>query len=320
MRDFNVLNYVGSALWAITDDKMAEIIPALIRHAKGDKLDPEQMQAFMGRDDEPPAMRKQGNNVAIVPVRGVIAHRMEAMSASSGGASCEAISSMLRQAFADESVGTVVLDVDSGGGTVQGVPELVDEIQQLKGRGTKQLIAMINGIAGSAALWIASQADEIVCIPSGEVGSIGVFSVHKDLSAALAKEGITITLIKAGKFKTEGNPFEPLSEETRARVQDKVDEAYALFEVGLNPNINRVRSDYGEGRMLTAKEAKAAGLIDRIGTMDETLSRLVGKSSKAGMRAEADEPEPEPIEPMVPVASTELCDPFDDMRSRLDRY
>ncbi len=316
MKDFNILSYVGRSLWAITDEKMAEIIPALIRHAKGDTLDDAQLQAFLGREDQPPAMRKQGNNIAVVPVRGVIAHRMEALSASSGGASCETISAMLRQAFADESVGTVVLDVDSGGGTVQGVPELVAEIQQLKGRGTKRLVSMVNGIAGSAAFWIAAQADEVVCIPSGQVGSIGVFSVHKDLSAALEKEGIKITMIKAGKFKTEGNPFEPLSDETRARVQEKVDEAYGLFVKdvatgrGVTPAV--VRSDYGEGRMLTAKEAKAAGMIDRIGTMDETLSRLIGKSSKTGMRAEDEAPE-------LTAADRDVI-ALDEIRERIERF
>jgi signal peptide peptidase SppA len=145
----------------------------------------------------------------------------------------------------------------------------------------------------SAAYWLASQADEIVSIPSGNVGSIGVFSAHQDLSAALEKEGIKVTLIKAGKFKVEGNPFEPLSDEARAQIQTRVDDAYSQFTKdvargrGVKPS--DVRGGYGEGRALPAKEAKAVGLIDRIATMDEVLGKLTGRSVGGGMRAEDEE-------------------------------
>ena len=95
MKDFNVLSYVGRSLWAITEDKWAEMIPALIRHAKGDKLDEVQLQAFMnGRDQNPPTQTKRGA-VAVIPVRGIIAHRMDTIQASSGGASCESIGRMI---------------------------------------------------------------------------------------------------------------------------------------------------------------------------------------------------------------------------------
>jgi signal peptide peptidase SppA len=291
MRDLNILSYVGRSLWALTEDKWAEMVPALIRHAKGDKLDAEQLQAFMGgREDKPVTSSKRGA-VAIVPIRGVIAHRMDAMSMSSGGASCEGIKAMLESAFAEASVGTILLDVDSPGGTVTGCQELAAWLHDAKAQSGKKVVAIANGLMASAAYWIASQADEIVSIPSGDVGSIGVYSVHQDLSEHLKQEGITITAIKAGKYKFEGNPFEPLSDEAKAVMQARVDAAYGEFTKavarGRGVEASAVKGGYGEGRVLKAKDAKAAGLIDRIGTMDETLSRLTGARSKAaGMRAE----------------------------------
>lgn len=335
MRDLNILSYVGRSLWALTEDKWAEMVPALIRHAKGDKLDAQQLQAFMGGRDEKPVASSKRGAVAIIPIRGVIAHRMDAMSNTSGGASCESIGAMIDQVAADPGIGTIVYDVDSPGGTVTGIPELAAKMFAL--RGVKKQVAIVNGMACSAGYWLAAQCDEIVCIPSGSAGSIGVFSAHQDVSAALEKEGIKVTLIKAGKFKTEGNPFEPLSEEALAVLQARVDEAYGLFAKdvarGRGVSASDVKAGYGEGRSLPAKEAKAAGLIDRIATMDDTLARLTGSRTNAGgMRADATaaellavtltlKPEAEAVAEAVEamVARVDEGADVDEMRQRLER-
>lgn len=317
MKDFNVLSYVGRSLWAITGDKWAEMLPALIRHAKGEKLAAEDLQAFVGRNEQPTTETKRGA-VAVIPIRGVIAHRMGAMDDTSGGTSTERIGAMLTAVAAEDSIGTIVYDVDSPGGTVTGLQELAAQMFAL--RGVKKQIAVVNGMAASAAYWLASQADEIVSIPSGNTGSIGVFSAHQDVSAALEKAGIKVTLIKAGKFKTEGNPFEPLDDEARAHLQARVDEAYGQFvkDVARGRGVSPadVRGGYGEGRVLQAKDAKAAGLVDRIATMDETLARATGARSRGGMRAEGEAPElaAEAMDP-VPAAAVE-----DRTRERLERF
>lgn len=295
MRDLNILKYVAGTLWSITEDKWAEIVPVLMRHARGERLSAEDIQARLGASE--PGPRTQGGGVAVVPIRGVIAHRADAMDESSGGTSTERISAMLRQVMADSSIGTVILDVDSPGGTVPGVQELAGEIFEMKGRGTKRIVAVANSLMASAAYWLASQADEIVSIPSGTIGSIGVFSAHSDISKALEKEGVKVTLISAGKYKVEGNPFEPLSEEGLAVRQASVDAAYALFVKdvarGRGVSVSDVRNGFGEGRALPAKDAKAAGLIDRIASMEDVLSKAVGRKA-SGMRA------------MVPVAGDDV--------------
>lgn len=288
-----ILSYVASELWAIHPAKLSEIVSVLAFRATGEAFSAEDIQARIGGGAAPAALgRAQGGTVAVVPVRGTIAHRMGGMMESSGGASTEAIAGMFRQAMADTSVGAVILDIDSPGGTVTGVSELAAEVFAARGQG-KRIVAMVNGLAASAAYWIAAQADEIVSIPSGSAGSIGVFSSHQDLSAALEKEGVTMTLISAGKFKVEGNPFQPLSDEAKAFMQSRVDAAYGQFvkdvAAGRGVTPAAVRDGYGEGRVLDAKAAKAAGLIDRIATMDETIARLMGrKSAAAGMRAEGE--------------------------------
>lgn len=285
-----ILSYVGAALWAITPEKMNEILAVLAFRASGQAWTPEEIEARVGSRA---AGVGGGGAVGVLPVRGTIAHRMGGMDESSGGISAERLSAMLAQMVADPSVGTILLDVDSPGGTVTGVPELAAQIYDA--RKTKKVVALVNGMAGSAGYWLASQAEEVISIPSGMAGSIGVFTVHSDLSAALEKEGVKNTIISAGKHKVEGNPFEPLSDDAKAVIQSRVDDMYATFvkDVARGRGVTpaEVRGGFGEGRALPAKEAKAAGLIDRIATVEDTLSRVMGRSmSTGGARADAELP------------------------------
>jgi signal peptide peptidase SppA len=292
MKYAHIARYVGDTLWAIEPDKLRTLLSVLAFRASGQEFTAEEIQARIGEGRGASEASTRGA-VAVIPVRGMIAHRMGSMDDSSGGTSCERIAAMIDQVAADPAVGTIVYDYDTPGGTVTGVPELADKMFAL--RDVKKQIAVINGMCASAGYYLASQCDEIVCIPSGQAGSIGVYSAHNDLSAALEKAGIKVTLISAGTYKTEGNPFEPLSEEALAVKQASVDAAYGQFVKavargrGVTPAA--VKSGFGEGRVLKATDAKAAGLIDRIGTMEQTLSKALGSNSGAGMRAEASDAE-----------------------------
>jgi len=177
---------------------------------------------------------------------------------------------------------------------VTGVDTLAAQMFAL--RGVKPQIAMVNGMCASAGYWLASQCDENVSVPFGEIGSIGTrWTPHEDISGALEKAGIVVTEIYSGKYKIEGTPNEPLSAETQAFKQAQSDAVYATFLAavargrGVTPAA--VESGYGEGRVLFAKDALAAGLIDRIDTMDATIGRLVGKASPGRLRAEGSDDE-----------------------------
>jgi signal peptide peptidase SppA len=283
----HIIGAICGTPWAIEPGKLSEIVAVVAHHAAGQDFSADEIEARIGARSQGVS---QGQGVGVLPIRGTISHRMGSMDESSGGVSTERLSGMLAAYMADETVGSILLDIDSPGGTVTGVSELAAQLFAARGQG-KPIVALVNGMAASAAYWLASQADEIVSIPSGLTGSIGVYTAHQDMSAALDKEGVKVTLISAGTHKLEGNPFEPLSDEARAVVQARVDDAYAVFVKdvargrGVTPG--DVRKGYGEGRVLGAKDAKAAGLIDRIGTVEETLGRVMGRS-RPSMRAETD--------------------------------
>lgn len=313
MKDFNILSYVGSSLWAITPEKWGEMLPALIRHARGDKLNSDELQAFLEARTSAP-VRQGGKNVAVIPIMGTIAHRMSSLDESSGGTSTAKINHLIDQAAADESIGTIVYHFDTPGGTVVGLQETADRMFALRESGKKQ-IAFVEGQCCSAGYWLASQADSITAVQHSHVGSIGVFSAHQDVSEMLKKEGITINLIKAGKFKVENNPFEPLSDDGRAQMQARVDQAYGSFvdtvARGRGVSADDVRNGYGEGRALSSKDAKKAGLIDKIDTFEGVLSKALGRSAGT-VKAEEEQPV---IEAAVPPPVT--IDPAEGIRERL---
>lgn len=184
------------------------------------------------------------------------------------------------EAIGDPEVGAVVLDVDSPGGVVDFIPETAAMINAAKG--SKPIVAVANPLSASAAYWLASQADEISVTTSGEAGSIGVYAAHRDLSGALEMQGIKTTLVSAGKYKVEGNPYEPLSEEARGHIQQDVDGFYDLFTAdvarGRGVKQKAVEEGFGEGRVLTARDAVKAGLADRVETLSEAVSRLASRS------------------------------------------
>lgn len=281
MKNAKIFQYVTSQLWAISDAGM------------------EQMMASIHSGEMEARSVSAGSQthgaIAIIPIRGPIAHRQGMFTEFFGGTSYEQINNMLSMVEADPNIKTVLYDFDTPGGEVMGCDETAARMFAL--RGSKRQIAMVNGDCCSGGYYLASQADEIVSIPSGETGSIGVVWPHIDRTAQLEKEGVKITIFKAGRLKWSGNAYEPMAEEFAAKRKARVDDAYDLFVKavarGRGATPAAVRNGFGEGDVLVAKAAKAAGLIDRIATMDETIARLIGRkvSVSGGARAEVTESE-----------------------------
>jgi signal peptide peptidase SppA len=290
-----ILQAVYSAVWAIQPEKLDQIVAFLEFASAGGKYSAEEVAERIGiRAEAKPQPNPQATSIAVIPIRGIISHRVSMMDSISGGGgtSVEQVTKSLRTALADETVKAILFDVDSPGGSVYGVDELAAEI--MKSRGRKPMVAQVNALAASAAYYLASAADEIAMTPSGEAGSIGVLLRHLDQSKAAEMEGVKVTYIQAGEFKTEANPFEPLSDEAKAYLQKRVDEYYSMFvksvAKGRNLPVATVRNDFGKGRTMGAEDALRVGMVDRIATYDETLSRLAGRRgatvTQVGARAE----------------------------------
>ncbi len=274
MRYGHVMMALTEERWALRESKLQEIVAFLEAQASGGKLSAEEVQARISNARAQDVARREGA-VAVLPLRGVVANRMNLMSEISGGTSAEAMRHGLQGALRDPEVKAIVLDVDSPGGAVSGADELSSMIHAA--RGVKPIVAHVDATAASAAYWIASAADEVVVTPTGAVGSIGVFGVHDDVSGAREQQGVKRTIISAGRFKADGLAG-PLDDAALARRQGRVDAAYDMFvrAVARNRNVSlaTVRDGFGQGDMVDAEPAVAEGMADRIGTLDETLQRF----------------------------------------------
>lgn len=277
--------FFGST-WAIMPEKLDAMAAFLKFAAQGGKYSAEEVaERIAPKAAAQSVPTDKPTNIAVIPISGIIAQKASAVDDISGpgGTSTEKVSRMFRSAMNDSTVKGIIFDIDSPGGTVYGVEELASEI--VKARGTKPIVSMINSLAASAAYWIASAADEICITPSGEAGSIGVYSQHVDISKFLESSGQKVSLISAGEFKVEGNPFEPLSEEAMKYIQSRVDDYYTSFTQavarGRGVPVAKVRSDFGKGRVFGADEALKSGMVDRIATFDQTVQRLAGRRSGA---------------------------------------
>lgn len=286
-----IVSYFNGTPWAVMPETLDVMHEMLAFRAAGGHLDKDEIRARIAAADQRQGVgRVAVGGVAVIPLVGVITPRADLMQESSGFASLEKFRARFRAALADDSVAAIVFAIDSPGGSVDLISETAAEI--MAAREQKRTVAIASTFAASAAYWIGAAAGEFVATPSATVGSIGVFGAHIDISGAQELAGIKTTLISAGKFKVEGNPFEPLSEEARAAMQALVDESFGMFTRDVakarGVPLARVRDGFGAGRALGAAAAKAEGMIDRVATLEETIARLQGRGGRGGRRNRAD--------------------------------
>jgi len=280
-----------STPWALMPERLAAFQVILARWASDIKADPailaEVRADAVALDARKGDLARAGNgSIAVLPMYGVIAQRTNVSDISGPGVmSTQAFAQDFRAALADDSIGGILIDVDSPGGSVYGVGELADEIYSA--RATKPVVAVANSLAASAAYWLASSAGEFYVTPSGEVGSIGVISAHEDLSEKLKAAGVKTTLITAGKYKAEGNPFEPLGQEARDNIQSRVNDYYGAMTRAIAKNratdVATVREGMGQGRVLTPSDARAANMVDGIATFDQVVKKMQRSIAQGGV-------------------------------------
>ncbi|MEH2476239.1 signal peptide peptidase SppA [Nitrobacteraceae bacterium AZCC 2161] len=288
MQYLRILSAFAGQPWAMQPEKLEAISAFLMFKARGGTLSQDEVQARIS-DRRAEQTVKSPGGIAVLPVSGVISQRMGMMQDISGGTSTDALSQQFDAALADDTVKAIIFAHDSPGGGTYGVDELATKIRDA--RGIKPIVAQVDSLCASAAYYLASQCDEIVVTPGGEAGSIGVYSVHEDISKMLEKEGITPTLIKAqnGVHKAETANINPLSAEAHDYLQQRVNLAEDAFikavADGRKVTQAQVRDNFGKGRMFGAQELVKRGMADRVGTMQDTLQRFGAAAPRVGAAA-----------------------------------
>lgn len=284
-----IADYIG--IWAAYEPVLA----ALRTLAEPQALE-SHLQFFAAATPPPPMPAAEmlaasgGKQIALIRLTGLL---MKSRSSAGGTSSIEA-RRQIRMAAADPNVSGILLAIDSPGGTVSGTDDLAADVKAAKRM--KPVYAHIDDLGASAAYWIASQADKVTAnSPTALVGSIGTLQVVQDISAAADKAGVRTLVFATGALKGMGTPGTTITDEQAQHIQGLVNSVQEQFDAAVRNGRGlsaKQLADVKHGGVMTATDAKQAGLIDAIQPLGKTLAELTAATKDgAGMdrrRAEVD--------------------------------
>lgn len=245
-----------------------------------DYLDLIQANNFMVESQQaftPMEIQSNHLRIGVIPIHGCITNRF-----SWWGCNIEMLQDQVFEYATSPNIDFIVFDINSPGGEAFGIfefAEFVSNVQEIK-----PIYGFVNHYCASAAYAIGAACTELIAIPSAYTGSVGVYMMHTDISKMLDNVGINITLISAGKYKVDGNPFEVLSNDAKDRLQQLTDFVYNKFINLVANNRGKTASDvennFGQGRCLTSSEAIKVGMIDKIEEQHTFFTSLIEQANK----------------------------------------
>lgn len=274
MRGDAILALVHSQPWAVTVEALAAGIAAIEKSIAGD-VGPSSLQTGQGKRLESTRSvsyrETDKGKVAVLPITGPIFRHADALGLLCGGVSTATIAKDLAAALDDDEVSSIVIEADSPGGEVSGISELASIIRA--GTKRKPVVTYVDGLGASAMYWLASASTSIVASSTARLGSIGVvWTVPKGGSDE--KRGLYEIVSSAAPMKRA----DPSSEKGSAYFQGIVDDLHAVFEGDVaryrGVDVQTVRERFGRGGVLIASKALKAGMIDKIGSVEEVIAEL----------------------------------------------
>lgn len=240
-------------------------------------------------EDEPcdePRLLSVADGLATITIKGPLVNKDHPMLRFFGMTGYPEIRDALVAAVNDPEVKEILLDIDSGGGQVAGCDDtgnLIRAVHKVKP------VTTYSDTMASAAYWLGCSAGKVYSNKSALVGSIGVIATFKEYSKQNEMEGVTVSIIRAGKHKALANQNEPLSKEGRAQIQALADAAYTVFveHVAAMRKVDYATCDkkMADGQEFIGQAAVDVGLTDGITTYDAVVGglkkKIVASLSKA---------------------------------------
>lgn len=215
------------------------------------------------------------NGICTIPIEGTLCRKPDVFEmAFCGVEDTQNVFDMIDAASKSPDVSGILLNIDSPGGFVTGGPEVADLITATNK--AKPVVSWSGGTMASLAYWLGASAAKVVASRSAQVGSIGVYGAHVDMTKALEAEGISVEVFKnsEAEFKAIGIYGTALSDTQRAYLQEQVQAAFGDFRKAVRSSRPQIQDSAMMGQVLSGPEAKSAGLIDRVGDMNFALSVL----------------------------------------------
>lgn len=253
--------------WAIRAASMAVIIDSTCSGDAASLLDMEKIEK------KEPCSYSVSDGLATIQISGVIGKKLPKWMAAFGMVDVDDIQKLVEQANADPAVKSILLEIDSPGGSVTGVPEAAQTIRD----SSKPVYAFSDTLMASAAYWIASGAAGIFASESALVGSIGVFVPILNMKKMYEAAGIEVEVIKSGALKAAGYPGTALTQAQRDDLQSSVDFVYSKFVAFISSRESangQPGKDAMQGQDFYGEQAVSAALVDGISSRVEIISTL----------------------------------------------
>lgn len=235
---------------------------------------------FMPEEDEedvPRLLTVDEHGLATVSIKGPLVNSASWWNQLFGLTGYPEIRDALMHAAENPDVKHILLDIDSGGGAVSGCDDTGKLIRMIDAN-VKPVTTFSDSTMASAAYWLGAAAGSVYAGKTALVGSIGVIAVHKEAVEAYKKEGIGVTVVRAGKEKALANPNEKLSDKGREQIQQAVDATYGVFVEHVaemrGKTEDYVRTQMADGKEFIGASAADVGLVDKITTYDEVVSDI----------------------------------------------
>lgn len=255
-------------VWYGSEASYKAVMDAQVKLAAMLKANPKMEDEF-----EIPSTYRLEGDVGVVSVKGSLVNGRAGWLQIFDITGYEDIAAGLIEAVQDKKAKSIMLNIDSSGGSAKGVRQLGEFIQSVGE--VKATSVYADGI-GSAAYWLGSAGGHITIDEMGMAGSIGALILHTEYSKANEKAGITSTIVRAGENKALANPIEPLSEAGLAELQAIVDDSRDMFvnSVAEHRGVTAatVQSNMGQGRMFMGAKSVNVGLTDKVGTFEDALA------------------------------------------------
>jgi protease-4 len=220
------------------------------------------------------------SKIALIEIEGVL--REAAMPTRFGLGEHESpvarVRAQLDKAAGDDAVKAVVLRIHSPGGTATASDIIYGEIQRFKAKKPVPVVAQLMGMATSGAYYAAMAADSVYAQPTTVTGSIGVIFAGVNVSGFMEKLGLADQTITTGPYKDVGSPLRRMTPEERALVQSVINDLYQRFVVVVGTGRPRLApgriAELADGRIYSAPQALANGLIDGISDLPSTIDEV----------------------------------------------
>lgn len=271
-----------NSIWYGNDESCFTLFQALEKVEFLQSQGPEAIKAAViaaggGRGADPfelPPIWQAHGDTAVVEINGSLIAGFAGFGRLFGALGYGDITNALAEIANDKNIKAVLLNIDSGGGAVDGLEDAGNTIRRLDAM--KPVLSYTGGQMGSAAYWLGSSARKVAASKTAQVGSIGTIIMHMERSKHLKEIGFTPTIVRHGKFKALANPIEPLSEEGKAQLQGLADEAGAIFVEYVadrrGMTADAFQKTAGEGRVFMGRKALEVGLVDHITNMGDAIN------------------------------------------------